>query len=290
MPDDSDPGGPLANLFKLPGWLQNSVAAVVVVSGVIGNVAAYYRDHFTHPLFGITFEDPERFSSNSKGLPQKIIQYEVRNPGPGNLKDLELVVKVAEQYDYEKKSFVTDFRFSGVNTSAISFQPSDGHTEIIIKPSDTDGVPQLNNGERFGIKIVSMQSGQSQSRGTFRHRGRSYSADATMPEEGYGGSVSVIVVQTASWLLVILGSGGFVAFWLVTKRAQQWANIEAVRLSQPIIVTEVAKQLAALGQSKPPDQAAFNKLEAAAVKVIENFQGNVPKIEGPGPVPKKKDT
>lgn len=133
---------------------------VMFLFGAVVPVWAFYASSITEPEHGVLV-DYRRLVHSADEKEQhveRILQYAVRNPGPGDLENLSLRIKVEDSFNSETESFETGLLVGTIGTAERKISKDDGRTLITIKPQKATGAPiVLSPGASFGISLTSRQ-------------------------------------------------------------------------------------------------------------------------------------
>ena len=137
-------------------WVYTLVTAVSGILAVVGAAANWYLHSVTEPVAGEVFNyvvEPNPTLPGDKG--RRLVQYEVRNYGPGTLHGYKLRIILPGKFDPDAHAYAAGVSVSRVGTADWN-QPVDegqGAMLMVAAPSSADGESCLKAGGTFGIFI-----------------------------------------------------------------------------------------------------------------------------------------
>ncbi len=137
--------------------------AIAILSAIIstfGYVAGRYQKAATEPIGGWTYHRtvPEPGSGNQTGGPgQTIIQFEVRNPGPGELDNIHLEIDVPDKYDDSTKMFTSGLIYSVGTRTEGDCKWNGDHATLKIMPTVGKDDGKMCKDDCFSVEFVSKE-------------------------------------------------------------------------------------------------------------------------------------
>ncbi len=236
MPPSQENGHP-GPIQKLPDWTGPAdkwvkiVGGFVTICGALWAAYQYWNDETTIPLAGIKFKhiDRPQPAGTVPGRGRKIVQFDVANPGPGTVHNVELEVIVPERHKGGR--FDSGLLWYEINGCVCTPSDHGDDTKLLIKPTVGNGPCELAPGKSFGLKIATDNVAWEPTKALGRFSGSKEDIPATKDMPDYPGlRPRGFFDSPLGVTLMTLGVGTLVTF-LVMRRI----SVDAVQKREAVI-------------------------------------------------------
>ncbi len=268
MPEDSSPvaTSPTPPVRWMDGW--NTALGIFVTFCALSTGAwttfVWFQDEITSPLAGYTFKHVDQPDASCNAAGRTIIQYEVANPGPGNLDVSALQIHLVESVPSDGAPFPNGLVYKSVRGCSCRHWKNGDGTVIEATPVVGGQRRVLAKGNSFAVKI-SVPSGtwDAESVNVVLSDGREVVASDVMPD--YPGLASTwrtrLILPTSLLMSALFGLSVIVLSSLFAKWSCQRHERKIRENERMIVQREMPRTLPTEGDQ---DKDILKEIGAAS--------------------------
>lgn len=236
-------------------FLHKAIGTAISASGVASAIFTWFVVYLTIPIAGMTFHHCEPPPDGQSKGGSTIRQYEVFNPGPGNIYDVAIVIDVHERFDEVAKTFSGGLVVTAHPTSKMVHSANGHQGKITVTPAHNNSTPILNDGNRFGVILKSPDSAWTPFDVNMLYGGKLTPVSAGMTSASPR-LQAFLVLAVGPFLLILSGIAYYWLAWKMMEKSTAWAKEEAERQKQSIQAQAYADATKTLSQAAVVPQAS----------------------------------